>query len=128
MLVIVSSWRAKDESVVMGAVEKGKKRAEEGSSNSTASKMFFGLLRFMGFGHIEATGEGDVEVQQYDGQDDVWVVTTTIGVRVEDSEKLAASLLTLHERAKKLPSGILAALVGVKPGHAQLVDLRADMA
>lgn len=127
MLVIVSTWRATDESVVQGAVEKGRKHAEEGSSNSTISKMFFGLLRFMGFGHIEATGEGGVEVQKKDDEDDLWVITTMIGVRVESSEKVAASLLTLHERARKMPSGILAALVGVKPGHASLVDLQADM-
>jgi hypothetical protein len=127
MLVIVSRWRADDESVVMAAVEKGKKRAS-GSGNSMASRMFFGLLRFLGFGHMEATGEGGVEVAADEKEDDIWIITTTIGVKVEDVQALGLTLMTLDEKAKKLPNGILSMLVGVKPGKARLVGIKADVA
>lgn len=125
--MLVTAWRVDDPSVVDGAVERGKNRAEKGSSG-TLSKAFFGLLRFMGFGHIEPTGEGGVEVHKQDGSDDVYVVTTTIGVRVEDTSMLAAGAVALAEKAKKLPTGVLCVLTGVKPGKATLVDLVVDIA
>ena len=126
MLVIVSTWQAKDEAVVMAAVKKGKDRAE-GPSNPIMSKMFFGALRFLGFGHMESTGEGSVDVVKQEGADDIYVITTMIGVMVDDPVALATTLLTIHEKAKSLPNGVLSMLVGVKPGRATLVDLSADM-
>ena len=128
MLVLVSVWKAKDESVVQAAVDKGKRRAEGKEQTGMMGKMFFGLLRFMGFGHIESTGEGGVEVVKNEDAEDLYTITTTIGVKVDNSEALAATLLTMHDRAKKVPQGIISALVGVKPGHAQLVELQADLA
>lgn len=127
MLVLVSTWKADDESVVMGAVERGKQRASAGGDGKM-SKMFFGALRFFGFGYIEATGEGGVEVSKQEGSENVWVITTTIGVRVESSESLALTLATLGEKAKSLPNGVLCALTGLKPGKATLVDFQVDMA
>lgn len=126
MLVIVSRWRADDESVVTAAVEKGKKRAS-GGSNTLTSKMFFGILRFLGFGHMEATGEGGVEVVKDEDAEDIWTITTSIGVKVEDVKALGLTLMTIDEKARKLPNGILSMLVGVKPGKARLVDIRADV-
>jgi hypothetical protein len=126
MLVIVSRWRADDESVVQGAIERGKKRAE-GGGNTIASRAFFGLLRFLGFGHMEATGEGGVEVVKDETEENVWIITTMIGVMVEDVGALALTLMTIDEKARKLPSGVLSMLIGVKPGRAKLLDLKADI-
>ena len=126
-LVITTMWRTDDPEVVSGAVHRGRERAEKGSSG-TLSKAFFGMLRFLGMGYVEPTGEGGVEVVQQDGTDDIYVVTTKIGVRVEDMPAMAAGLVAFAEKAKKLPSGILCALTGVKPGKAALVGLEADIA
>lgn len=127
MLVIVTCWKSHDESVVMDAIKRGRKRAEEGSSG-VMGKLFFGLLRFLGFGYIESTGEGDVTVTHDESCDDVYVITTTIGVRVESTESLAMTIAALADKAKSLPNGVLCALTGIKPGEAVLVDLKVDMA
>lgn len=126
-LVIVSTWRAQDESVVMGAVEKGRQRAGKGS-DGLLSKLFFGMLRFVGFGHIEPNGEGGVEVERQEGAEDVYIIKTMIGVRVESTEALALAAASLCERAKKLPNGLLCAITGLKPGRASLVDFQVDIA
>ena len=125
-LVIVSIWKAADDATVYGAVERGKERASAGGSG-TLSKVLFGSLRLLGFGYIEATGNGGVEVQKQEGADDVYIITTTIEVRVESTEALALTVASLGEKAKKLPVGVLAALVGVQAGKASLVDFRVDM-
>jgi hypothetical protein len=123
MLVIVGTFQAEEE-VVADAIERGKRRAQEGS-NSKMSKIFFGLLRFMGFGYIEATGDGGVDFAP--APDGLWNVVVRIGVRVESTEALAASLIGINEKAKALPPGVVAGLVGLKPTKAAMKDIQIDM-
>lgn len=124
VLVIVGTFEA-DEEVVAAAIERGKQRAQEGSG-SRMSKIFFGFLRFLGFGYIEANGEGSVDFAPA-GTDGVWRIIVKIGVRVESTEALAASLIGINEKARSLPPGIVAGLVGLKPTKAVMKNIMIDM-
>jgi hypothetical protein len=126
-LVVVSVWRAQDEAVVLEAVEKGKERAAEGN-DSKLGKMIFGALRFFGFGYIESTGMGGIAVKPIEGREGVYEITLTIGVRVENIEALALGLVGLTEKVKSMPAGILASVLGMRPGQASLIDIKVDMA
>lgn len=125
-LIIVSVFQVDDEKIVSDAIERGKKRAES-NKDSKVAKVFFGALRFLGFGFIEATGNGGVEYSKQEGCDDIYVITTSIEVRVESTESLAMTVATLGDRLQKLPPGVVCALTGVPVTKAKLVSVAVDM-
>lgn len=124
-LVIVTTWRARDEAVVASAIEANRTRADNGGG--ILSRIFYGTLRLAGYGKIEPTGEGKVEVHRADEESDLYEVKTTIGLMAESVDGLAAASNGLRERMMKMPNALVCLVVGVKPGHAALVDLKVEV-
>lgn len=124
-LVIVSSVKVEEEQIVVDAIARVRQKAQ-GRGDSKAAKIFFGALRLLGFGYIEATGEGSVSYVKEEDTDH-YVITTTVGVRVESTEALAATVATVGCRLKSLPPGVICALTGIPPTKARLVDVKVDM-
>lgn len=120
-LVIKTVWEADSEQTISDAIARCKKRAAS-KRDGRLSKLFFGALRFMGFGYIEPTGQGDVEYSKADGENH-YTITTTLGVRIEEGDSLAAMSSAFSGKLRALPRGLVCSMTGVPAKRARLIDL-----
>jgi len=130
-IVITAVWHGNGEAI-LDMVERTKAKARA-NVDSGPTKFIFGLLRFLGFGCIEVTGESDVHVtEMVDPKAEPGIKTfevkTEIGVRAEDEESLALAAVAATDKVKHVPAGALCVLLGIKPGNARMIDFQMDVA
>ena len=119
-LVIIGRFKG-DHTEVQKAVREGQRRAQTESSNSMMAKILFGVLRVMGFGRIETTGQGSAESEEVEpGLCEVKVV---LEVEVENHEKLVAASETLNQKISKIPARLIYKMLGVDPSKLTLVSI-----
>jgi len=119
-LIIVARFKG-DRSVVEDAVAKGERRAHSESSNGMMARVLFGALRLLGFGRINATGDGSVETNEVEpGLCEVKVV---IGIETESHERLLAASETLNQKVGLIPARVFYKMLGVDGSKLDLVSV-----